>query len=128
MSLIQDAYERLQPWYRHADRDFPVPGWHVVAEALKLGWGFPYETSTAPSGTEAAVSFDPETGRTVSIADAQLETAQEVEAWFDHEIDPYGANPEYYDADPAGLLALAEDAACYLANGYPDEEGGLQQC
>ena len=123
--LIKDAIERLQPQYQHAYRDFPVPNWHVVAEALKLGWGFPYEFSTSTSGMEAAVSFDPETGRTVSIADARFEIASEVEAWFDHETDPYGADPSYYDADPKGLLALAEDAACYLANG---EEGGLQPC
>ena len=122
MTLIQDATERLQPQYQHDNRDFPVPSWHVVAEALKLGWGFPYEFSTSPSGNEAAVSFDPESGRTVSIADAQFEIAHEVEAWFDHETDPFGPNPEYYDADPAGLLALAEDAACYLAKGEEGED------
>lgn len=117
--LIKDAAERLQPQYRHADRDFPVPMWHAVAEAVKLGWGFPYEFSTSPRGSEAAVSFDPDSGRTVSVADS-IDAPPEVEAWFDHELDPFGSNPEYYTADEAGLLDLAQDAACYLANGYGD--------
>lgn len=119
-NLIKDAEERLKPQYQHADRNFPVPSWHVVAEALKLGWGFPYEFSTSPGGDEAAVSFDPETGRTVSIADARFNIAHYVEAWFDHETDPYGANPEYFDTDPESLSALVQGAAYYLANG---EEG-----
>lgn len=120
--LIKDAEERLKPQYQHADSDFPVPSWHVVAEALKLGWGFPYEFSTSPSGSEAAVSFDPETGRTVSIADAQLNVAPEVEAWFDHEMDPYGSDPSYYDDNQTGLINLIKDAACYLANGEEGDE------
>lgn len=114
--LIKDAAERLRPQYRHADRDFPVPMWHVVAEAVKLGWGFPYEFSTSPQGNEAAVSFDPDSGRTVSAADS-TDAPSEIEAWFDHELDPFGANPEYYAANETALLDLARDAACYLANG-----------
>lgn len=118
--LLKDAEERLQPQYWHSDRDFPVPGWHAVAEALKLGWGFPYEFSTSPSGAEAVVSFDPETGRTVSIADDPDSDGYCLEAWFDHELDPYGADPSYYDDHQIGLSSLIKDAACYLANG---EEG-----
>lgn len=120
MTLIKDAEERLKPQYQHADRNFPAPSWHVVAEALKLGWGFPYETSTSPSGSEAAVSFDPETGRTVSIADAQTLIAPEVVVWYDHELDPYGSDPVYEDADEKSLARLVKEAACYLANGWGD--------
>lgn len=115
--LIKDAAERLKPQYQHADRNFPVPSWHVVAEALKLGWGFPYETSTSPSGSEAAVSFDPETGRTVSIADDPDSDGYCLEAWFDHEMDP-----SYYDDNQTGLINLIKDAACYLANGEEGDE------
>ena len=115
--LIKDAAERLKPQYQHSDRNFPVPSWHVVAEALKLGWGFLYEFSTSPSGSEAAVSFDPESGRTVSIADDPDSDGYCLEAWFDHELDPYGADPSYYDDNQTGLIHLVEDAACYLANG-----------
>lgn len=122
LQLIKDATERLKPQYQHADRNFPVPSWHVVAEALKLGWGFPYETSTSPSGSEAAVSFDQETGRTVSIADDPDSDGYCLEAWFDHEMDPYGADPSYYDDNPTGLINLVKDAACYLANGEEGDE------
>lgn len=121
-NLIKDAEERLKPQYQHADRNFPVPSWHVVAEALKLGWGFPYEFSTSPSGAEAAVSFDPESGRTVSIADAQTIIAPEVVVWFDHELDPYGSDPSYYDDNQTGLTDLAKDAASYLAAGEEGDE------
>lgn len=120
--LIKDAEERLKPQYQHADRNFPVPSWHVVAEALKLGWGFPYEFSTSPSGSEATVSFDPESGRTASFADARTNIAPEVEAWFDHETDPYGSNPEYFDTDPESLSALVQGAAYYLAEWAEEEE------
>lgn len=120
--LIKDATERLKPQYQHADRNFPVPSWHVVAEALKLGWGFPYETSTSPSGSEAAVSLDPETGRTVSIADDPESDGYCLESWFDHEMDPYGADPSYYDDNQTGLINLVKDAACYLANGEEGDE------
>ena len=120
--LIKDAIERLKPQYQHADRNFPVPSWHVVAEALKLGWGFPYETATSPSGSEAAVSFDPETGRTVSIADDAEEPGDWLEAWFDHEMDPYGADPNYYTCDTPDISSLIRDAACYLSNGEEDDD------
>ncbi len=117
IQLIKDAEECLKPQYQHADRNFPVPSWHVVAEALKLGWGFPYEFSTSPSGSEAAVSFDPESGRTVSVADDPEEPGVYLEAWFDHETDPYGADPNYYKINSEDRFSLIRDAACYLANG-----------
>lgn len=115
--LVEQATQRLKPRYQHASSDFPVPLWHVVAEALKLGWGFPYEYSTSPHGGEAAVSLDPESGRTVSIADDAEEPGCSVEVWFDHETDPYGADPVYCDADTEGLIELIRCASCYLAHG-----------
>nr|DAF73047.1 MAG TPA: hypothetical protein [Caudoviricetes sp.] len=117
--LVKDAIKRLKPQYQHYPSGFPVPPWHAVAEALKLGWGFPYEFSTSPSGDEAAVSFDPETGRTVSIA-RDPESSVYLEAWFDHEIDPYGANPSYYKTDSGASFGLIKDAAFYLAHGEED--------
>lgn len=121
-NLLVEAEQALRPQYEHGQSTFRVPTWHIVAEALRLGWGFPYEFSTSPSNTEAAVVTDPESGRLVTIAEAPRSEvpSPSVDVWLAHEIDPFGPNPRTYPSTPGSLGGLLRDASCYLACG---EEG-----
>lgn len=96
-SLLNEAAERLPA---------PVPVWLQVAEAVKLGWGYPYEAFYTES---EAILVDPPSGRTVDVGE---DPEEGLYARFDHEIDPNGGEPFPYDAD--NLSALVQDAAEYL--------------
>lgn len=122
-NLLVEAEQALRPRYEHGHSTFRVPTWHIVAEALRLGWGFPYEFSSSPDGTEAASSFDPESGRLVTIAEAPRSEvpSPSVDVWFAHEIDPFGPSPRTYLSEPVSLGGLLQDASCYLAHGEEDD-------
>lgn len=121
-NLLADAEEALRPQYEYGRSQFRVPTWHAVAEALRIGWGFPYEFSTSPSNTEAAAVRDPESGRLVTIAEAPRSEvpSPSVDVWFAHEIDPFGPNPTTCPSIPLSLNGLLQDASCYLACGGDD--------
>lgn len=121
-NLLVEAEQALRPRYEHGRSEFRVPAWHIVAEALRRGWGYPYEFSSSPNGTEAASNQDPESGRLVTIAEAPRSEvpSPSVDVWFAHEIDPLGPNPKTYPCAPVSLGGLLQDASCYLAGG---EEG-----
>lgn len=122
VNILVEAEQALRPQYEHGRRSFRVPTWHVLAEALKLGWGFPYEFATSPNGTEASQTRDPESGRLVTIAEAPRSEvpSPSADVWFAHEIDPFGPNPRTYPEVPVTLSELLQDASCYLAVGEED--------
>ena len=122
VNILVEAEQALRPQYEQGRHSFRVPTWHVLAEALKLGWGFPYEFATSPNGTEAAQTRDPESGRLITIAEAPLSEvpSPSVDVWFAHEIDPLGPNPRTYPEVPITLSELLQDASCYLAVGEED--------